>query len=106
MKGKVTISLIKADVGGFPGHSTVHPELKARAKVEMEKAKKEGMLVDYHILHAGDDLQLLMSHQKGVDSEEIHGLAWETFEKATEVAKELKLHVQVRTCSRMRSAET
>jgi fructose 1,6-bisphosphate aldolase/phosphatase len=31
MSEKVTISLIKADVGGFPGHSTVRPELKAKA---------------------------------------------------------------------------
>ncbi|RLF92140.1 fructose 1,6-bisphosphatase, partial [Thermococci archaeon] len=82
---KITVSLIKADVGGFPGHSTVRPELE-------EKAKSEGLLVSYHVLHAGDDLQLLMSHRKGTDSEEIHGLAWETFEAATEVAKELKLH--------------
>jgi fructose 1,6-bisphosphate aldolase/phosphatase len=89
---KITVSLIKADVGGFPGHSTVHPDLMERAKKEMKRAKKDGLLVDYHVLNAGDDLQLLMSHRKGVDSEEIHGLAWRTFEAATEVAKELKLH--------------
>ena len=76
---KITISLIKADVGGFPGHSTVRPELKEKATEWMEKAKKEGLLVSYHVLNAGDDLQLLMSHRKGVDAEEIHALAWETF---------------------------
>jgi fructose 1,6-bisphosphate aldolase/phosphatase len=89
---RITVSLIKADVGGFPGHSTVHPALKERAKKQLKQAKEDGLLLDYHVLHAGDDLQLLMSHQKGVDSEEIHGLAWKTFEAATEVAKELKLH--------------
>jgi fructose 1,6-bisphosphate aldolase/phosphatase len=89
---KITVSLIKADVGGFPGHSTVHPDLKERANKELKQAKQNGLLVDYHILNAGDDLELLMSHRKGVDSEEIHGLAWHTFEAATEVAKELKLH--------------
>jgi fructose 1,6-bisphosphate aldolase/phosphatase len=89
---KITVSLIKADVGGFPGHSSVHPDLMERAKKAMKQAKKDGLLVDYHVLNAGDDLQLLMSHRKGVDSEEIHGLAWRTFEAATEVAKELKLH--------------
>jgi len=91
-KEKITVSLIKADVGGFPGHSTVRAELKDKAKERMEKAKREGLLVSYHVLNAGDDLQLLMSHRKGVDSPDIHGLAWETFEAATEVAKELKLH--------------
>jgi fructose 1,6-bisphosphate aldolase/phosphatase len=89
---KITVSLIKADVGGFPGHSSVHPDLMEQAKKQMKQAKKDGLLVDYHVLNAGDDLQLLMSHRKGVDSEEIHGLAWRTFEAATEVAKELKLH--------------
>ncbi len=90
--GKITVSLIKADVGGFFGHSSVHPELMERAKKQMKQAKNDGLLVDYHVLNAGDDLQLLMSRHKGVDSEELHGLAWETFEAATEVAKELKLH--------------
>jgi fructose 1,6-bisphosphatase len=89
---KITVSLIKADVGGFLGHPTVHPELKAKVTEQMEKAKKEGLLVDYHVLNAGDDLQLIMSHRNSVNAEETHGLAWETFEEATEVAKELKLH--------------
>ncbi len=82
---KITLSLIKADIGGFPGHSTVRPELKEKARGLLEKAKKDGLLVDYHVLNAGDDLQLLMSHRKGVDAEEIHGLAWNTFEEATKV---------------------
>ncbi len=37
---KVTVSLIKADVGGFPGHSSVHPSLIETAKKELEKAKE------------------------------------------------------------------
>ncbi|MBA5942240.1 MAG: fructose 1,6-bisphosphatase [Methanophagales archaeon] len=89
---KITVSLIKADIGGFPGHSTVHHKLIDTAKEQMQQAMEDGLLVDYHVLNAGDDLQLLMSHRKGVDAEEIHGLAWKTFEAATEVAKELKLH--------------
>ena len=80
-KEKITVSLIKADVGGFPGHSTVRAELKDKAKERMEKAKREGLLVSYHVLNAGDDLQLLMSHRKGVDSPDIHELAWETLMK-------------------------
>lgn len=76
---KITVSLIKVDVGGFLGHPTVGPELK-------EKEQKEKLFVGYHVLNPSDHLQLLMSHRKGVDSEEIHGLAWETFEEATEVA--------------------
>ncbi|MHC1567537.1 MAG: fructose-1,6-bisphosphate aldolase/phosphatase [Candidatus Syntropharchaeia archaeon] len=86
---KITISLIKADVGGFPGHASVHPALKETAEKEL---KKSNILIDFKVLSAGDDLELIMSHRKGTDNEEIHGLAWNIFEKATEVANELKLY--------------
>ncbi len=89
---KITVSLIKADVGGWPGHSRVHPKLIEKAKESLEEAKNKGIIIDYYVFNAGDDLQLLMTHTKGVDNPEIHGLAWETFKKATEVAKELKLY--------------
>ena len=89
---KVTVSLIKADVGGFPGHSSVHPSLIETAKKELEKAKKSKLLIDCHVLAAGDDLQLLMSHTKGCDNSDVHQLAWNTFVAATEVAKDLKLY--------------
>lgn len=89
---KVTVSLIKADVGGFPGHVSVHPELKEVAIQKLEKAKEEKIIIDYRVLAVGDDLQLLMSHTKGCDNGEIHELAWNTFNRATEVAKYLKLY--------------
>lgn len=89
---KVTVSLIKADVGGFPGHASVHPDLKEVAIRELEKAKKEELIMDYRVLAAGDDLQLLTTHTKGCDNSEIHELAWNTFVAATEVAKRLKLY--------------
>ncbi len=89
---KVTFSIIKADVGGWPGHSLVHPRLIETAEKEMEKAKKKGIIRDFHVTHVGDDLELIMTHTKGTDNKQIHELAWKTFEKATEVAKELKLY--------------
>ncbi len=89
---KVTFSIIKADVGGWPGHSLVHPKLIESAEKDLEKAKKDRLLRDFHVTHVGDDLELIMTHTKGVDNKEIHKLAWNTFEKATEVAKELKLY--------------
>ncbi len=89
---KTTISLIKADVGSYPGHGKVHPALIETARKELEKAEKEGLIVDFHVMGAGDDLELLMGHRRGADSSEIHGLTWRTFKAATEVAKELKLY--------------
>ncbi len=89
---KVTLSVIKADIGGFVGHSRSHPDVIANADECLLKIKKEGLLIDYHVTNCGDDLQLIMTHQSGVDSEEIHQRAWDTFVSCTEVAKALKLH--------------
>lgn len=89
---KITVSLIKADVGGYPGHSTVHPELMKRAEECLEEAKAKGLLIDYRVLRCGDDLELLMTHPKGEGHADIHKLAWDTFVACTQVAKALKLY--------------
>jgi fructose 1,6-bisphosphate aldolase/phosphatase len=89
---KITISLIKADVGGYPGHSSVHPALIETAESKMAQAKQSGALIDFRVMACGDDLELLMSHRSGCDDGEIHALAWECFEEATETAKKLKLY--------------
>jgi len=88
----ITLSVIKADVGGYIGHSESHPDVLAKARECLAKAKKEGLLVDYHVTKCGDDLQLIMTHQQGEDSEKIHKSAWDTFVDCTQVAKSLKLH--------------
>jgi fructose 1,6-bisphosphate aldolase/phosphatase len=89
---KVTVSVIKADIGGFVGHSDAHPECIATADDMISKAKKDGMLIDYFVTKCGDDIQLIMTHELGEGNEAIHKLAWDTFISATGVAKELKLH--------------
>lgn len=91
MAEKITVSIIKADVGGWPGHALVHPELKVIARNELEKVKGK-QIIDYCVSNCGDDLELVMTHRKGVDDEGIHELAWDTFITATEKAKELKLY--------------
>ena len=88
----VTLSVIKADIGGYVGHSECHPDVIADADEHMSRAKKDGVLIDYHVTKCGDDLQLIMTHQQGVDNKKIHGLAWNTFVAGTEIAKKLKLH--------------
>ncbi len=86
---KVTISVIKADIGGYVGHSGVHPDLISIAERKLKKSKD---LIDYRVLACGDDLELIMSHQKGVDNKNIHKLAWDTFIEGTKRAKKLKLY--------------
>ncbi|MEM0350809.1 MAG: fructose-1,6-bisphosphate aldolase/phosphatase [Archaeoglobaceae archaeon] len=89
---RITVSLIKADVGSVAGHVIVADEIKAIAEEMLKKAVENGIIIDFRVFNAGDDLELLMTHRKGVDNEEIHGLAWEVFKKCAEKAKELKLY--------------
>ncbi len=89
---KVTVSLIKADVGGFPGHATVHPHLCDKAEEMLGEAANSGLLTDFKVLGVGDDLELLMGHFKGEDNPEVHELAWNIFTACTDVAKALKLY--------------
>jgi len=88
MGKKITLSVIKADVGGYVGHSSVHPALLEKTEECLEAAKKKGLLIDYCRSKVGDDIALIMTHQKGSNDEDIHRFAWETFETVTEVAKE------------------
>jgi fructose 1,6-bisphosphate aldolase/phosphatase len=91
MKEEVTISVIKADVGGLAGHSAIHPDIPEIARKSLEKAVGSGLLCDAHVAWVGDDLQLIMTHYHGVDNEKVHKLAWDTFHKGAERAGELKL---------------
>jgi fructose 1,6-bisphosphate aldolase/phosphatase len=89
---KVTLSVIKADIGGWVGHSAIHPALEDSARESLAAAQRNGTLIDYYVTACGDDLQLITTHTFGVDSEKIHRLAWDTFTAATEVSKKLKLY--------------
>jgi len=92
MENKITLSVIKADIGGYVGHSSIHPDLIAIANKNLTRAQEEGLLIDFHVIHVGDDLELIMTHRRGCENEDIHRLAWDTFREATEKAKELKLY--------------
>ncbi len=88
----VTLSIIKADIGGWVGHSAIHPALVELAGKKLAAAKASGQILDFHVTACGDDLQLIFTHRKGVDHEQIHRLAWETFEEGTREAKALHLY--------------
>ncbi|MDP6494441.1 MAG: fructose 1,6-bisphosphatase, partial [Dehalococcoidia bacterium] len=88
----ITISVIKADIGGYVGHSSSHPDVVATAEKSLQQAVKSGLLSDCLVTTCGDDLQLIMTHQHGEDNETIHKLAWDIFIEGTQVARKLKLH--------------
>ena len=89
---RVTLSVIKADIGGWVGHSSSHPEILDKARQRLQAAKKDGFLVDFHVTNCGDDLELIMTHKHGEENERVHKLAWDTFIEGTEIARKLKLH--------------
>ncbi|ADN51017.1 fructose-1,6-bisphosphate aldolase/phosphatase [Vulcanisaeta distributa] len=90
---KVTVSIIKADIGGLPGHAWVHPKILEFAADRLREEQKRGLIIDYFVYNVGDDMSLLMTHTKGENNPDIHGLAWSIFKEATEnIAKKVKLY--------------
>lgn len=85
---KITLSLIKADVGSIGGHTQPSSDMMHAAREAVKKAIKDGLLLDGFVFHTGDDIALLMSHTHGTDHTGIHQFAWDTFIKATEYANE------------------
>lgn len=62
---KITLSVIKGEVGSLVGHHPVHPDQIKVASAKLSEAKNSGLLIDYHVTSAGDDLQLIMTQRKG-----------------------------------------
>ena len=89
---KVTVSVIKADVGSVVGHSRPHPEMLKAAKDILADAQKQGVIEDFYVTRVGDDINLFMSHYKGEGDKDVHGAAWECFQKAARIAKSMKLY--------------
>ena len=89
---KTTISLIKADIGGLPGHATVASPLKNIARNGLKEAEETGLIKSSFVFNAGDDLELLFTHTKGADNTEIHKMAWDIFKKGADKAEALKLY--------------
>ena len=87
---KITVSAIKADVGGIGGHTRPSDGLLNAVKSTVKGAGD--MLLDHYIGYCGDDIHIVMSHTLGTDSDKVHGLAWNAFESATEVAKKEGLY--------------
>lgn len=87
---KITVSVIKADVGGIGGHTKPSDGLLDAVK---KTVKDSGdLLIDHYIGYCGDDVHIVMSHTHGVDNNEIHKLAWDAFMAGTKVAQEEGLY--------------
>jgi fructose 1,6-bisphosphate aldolase/phosphatase len=87
-----TLSIIKADTGGFVGHSAVHPDMMAEAHREVARAIESELLVDGQVASCGDDISLIMTHEYGPDAALIHSFAWDVFQATTRIAQNLGLY--------------
>ncbi len=87
---KITVSVIKADVGGVGGHTKPSERLIEAVR---KTIKDSGDLLIYHYIgYCGDDVHIVMSHTRGVDNNEIHKLAWDAFMAGTQVARDEGLY--------------
>ncbi len=87
---KITVSVIKADVGGVGGHTIPSEGLVEAIRNTIKNSGD--LLIDYYIGYCGDDTHIVMSHTHGVDNQQVHKLAWDAFMAGTEVAKKEGLY--------------
>ena len=84
---RMTLSLIKADVGSIGGHTQPSEDMMTAVRDRIHGAVRDGTLIDSYVCYTGDDIAVLMSHTRGEDNPEIHELAWNAFLEATEKAR-------------------
>jgi fructose 1,6-bisphosphate aldolase/phosphatase len=89
---KVTLSLIKADVGSVAGHTAPHPKMIEATKSILREGVQKGIIEDFMIARCGDDISLIMTHDKGENNSQVHKLAWDAFMAAAEEAKKMHLY--------------
>lgn len=87
---KITISVIKADVGGIGGHTRPSDGLIDAVREVVKNA--EDLLIDHYIGYCGDDVHIVMTHTRGEEDKKIHQIAWDAFLAGTEVAKKEGLY--------------
>lgn len=90
---KTTLSVIKADVGSIAGHTCPNAKMVRLAGEKLSEAADSRIIKSYYVYSVGDDVGLVMTHDRGEDNPEIHGLAWNIFKEITEkISKPLKLY--------------
>ena len=83
---KLTLSVIKADIGSVGGHVAPSERLFQTVADHIRTAGRN-LILDSYLSHTGDDIAILMTHTRGEGDEAIHKLAWDAFLAGTEAAK-------------------
>ncbi len=85
---KITLSVIKADVGSIGGHTKPSEKMLALVRTRVADAIAKGLLYDGLVTHTGDDIAITMSHGQGTGATDIHQFAWKCFLAATREAQQ------------------
>jgi len=88
---KITVSVIKADIGSIGGHICPSNNL-LRAVRTFIAERGRPLLVDHYVSYTGDDVAIVATHSYGVNNEQIHKLCWDAFMAGTAVAKSQGLY--------------
>jgi fructose 1,6-bisphosphate aldolase/phosphatase len=88
---KITLSILKADIGSIGGHITPSQALFDEVN-KFVKENGKNLIIDFYTSHTGDDIAILCTHERGVLDEKIHKMAWDAFITGTEVAKKQGLY--------------
>jgi len=88
---KITITVIKADLGAIGGHLKPSAKLLETIKNYLQ-AENKGIFIDYRVTTTGDDIAILGTHSFGVANEKVHQLCWETFTAGFKIAQEQGLY--------------
>jgi len=88
---KITLSVLKADIGSIGGHITPSQALVNEVKNFVQENGKN-LIIDLYISFTGDDIAILCTHERGVLDEKIHKLAWDAFIAGTALAKKQGLY--------------
>ena len=88
---KITLSVIKADIGSIGGHICPSQRLLESVRSFIAQNSKS-LLLDSYISHTGDDIAIVMTHTHGARSADIHKLAWDAFVAGTRDAKDQGLY--------------
>lgn len=89
---KITLSVLKADVGSIGGHTMPSARMLEATREAVRKAVASGLIIDGFVSHTGDDIAILCSHTRGIDNPEIHQFAWNAFLEATAIASATGLY--------------
>lgn len=77
--GHLVLSFAKADIGGKSGHDRPSLVQMSAIRAKLERARREGLILDYTVYFVGDDIQVALLHERGVHDKAVQELIWQAY---------------------------